>query len=430
MDLKECRAKITSNWMKLEEMKKKNEAENVEPTQEERNTATEILNEIDALEEMAANLELDERMNSTKERLSKSRREAQRDNFRDNREQRGFKTFGDFLQSVVNYYAAGGQTQPDPRLIRAATGMSETVPSDGGFLVQTEFAEELIKRTYQTGQVISRARKIPVSGNANGLKINAIAETSRASGSRWGGILGYWAAEAALKTTSAPKFRQMELSLKKLVGLAYATDELLQDAAALQSVITQGFSEEFGFMLDDALINGSGVGLPLGILNAGCLVGVTRNTASQVNSEDIINMWARCYAPSRQNAVWFINQDVEPQLYQMSLAVGTAGGQLTYMPPGGLSNAPFATLMGRPVIPIEQCKSLGTKGDILLADFSEYIVIDKGGMQSASSIHVKFTYDETTFRFVYRCDGQPAWNAALTPANGSSTLSPFVALNA
>ena len=73
--------------------------------------------------------------------------------------------------------------------------------------------------------------------------------------------------------------------------------------------------------------------------------------------------------PARLNAVWFINQDIEPQLFTMGLTVGM-GGMSVYMPPGGLSGNMYGTLFGRPVVPIEQCQTLGDKGDILLADMS------------------------------------------------------------
>ena len=80
---------------------------------------------------------------------------------------------------------------------RAPTGMGEQVASDGGFLVQQDFATELLRRAYTGGQITSRCRRVPISANANGLKIYGIDETSRAAGSRWGGIRGYWLAEAA-----------------------------------------------------------------------------------------------------------------------------------------------------------------------------------------------------------------------------------------
>jgi HK97 family phage major capsid protein len=104
------------------------------------------------------------------------------------------------------------------------------------------------------------------------------------------------------------------------------------------------------------------------------------------------------------------------------------GGTPVYMPPGGLSAAPYGTLMGRPVIPVEQCSTLGTVGDIVLADMSQYLLIDKGGIQSAVSMHVQFANDETVLRFVYRVDGQSLWSDDLTPYQGTNTVSPFVAL--
>lgn len=337
---------------------------------------------------------------------------------------RKFKSFGDQLTAVIR--AADPAGELDPRL--KATGLSEGVPSDGGFLVQTDFATELISRVYETGQVASRCKKVKISANANGLKLFGIDETSRATGSRWGGVRAYWIGEAADKTASDPKFRMMTLGLKKLVGLYYATDELLQDASALEDVVKQAFTEEFAFKVDDAIINGTGVGQPLGILNSNCLVSITQETNQAANTllaDNIVKIYARMWARSRPNAVWFINQDIEPELHTMSFASGTAGIAV-YMPANGLSGAPYSTLYGRPVIAIEQCATVGDVGDIIFADMSQYILIDKGGIQSASSIHVKFVQDETCFRFVYRVDGQPLWASKLTPYKGSNTLSPFV----
>ena len=114
----------------------------------------------------------------------------------------------------------------------------------------------------------------------------------------------------------------------------------------------------------------------------------------------------------------------------MCFNCGTYSGAPAYLPANGLAGTPYSTLFGRPVIPSEYTANLGTTGDIILADFSEYIAIDKGGVEAAQSIHVRFLYDEQVFRFVYRVDGQCAWHKALTPFSGGSTLSPFVVLDA
>jgi HK97 family phage major capsid protein len=339
-----------------------------------------------------------------------------------------FHGLGEQLHAI--FKAATGQGV-DQRLTKAATGMNEGIDSQGGFLLQPEVVAGIMNRANEIGQITSRCRKMTIGGQANTMVFNAIDETSRAS-NRWGGIIGYWVAEAGTKTPSHPKFRQMTLTLKKVIGAFYATDELLADVPALESLCMGGFSEEISFQVEDAIFNGNGVGKPLGITNSNCLVTVAKETApaqaaDTVLSENIFKMWSRLYAKSRANAVWLINQDIEPQLFGMYKMVGVSGVPV-YLPAGGLSQAPYGTLLGRPVIPVEYCATLGDKNDIVLADFSQYVLADKGGVQSASSIHVAFLTDESVFRLVYRCDGQPLWSSALTPYKGSNTLSPFVTL--
>ena len=131
------------------------------------------------------------------------------------------------------------------------------------------------------------------------------------------------------------------------------------------------------------------------------------------------------WVPSRANAAWYGNQELEPLLYTLKV-----GDKPVYIPAGGLSEAPYATLFGRPLVPLEQCSALGEVGDILLTDISQYMLVDKGGINAQSSIHCRFLYDEEVFRFIYRCDGQPIWNKPITPYKGSATLSPFVTLAA
>ena len=342
-----------------------------------------------------------------------------------------FANFGEQLIAVMNRTTKGEMdSRLDPKVNRAILGMGETIPSDGGFLVQKDFSAELFRIVSEGGSVVSRVRRLPIGPNANGLKMNAIDETSRVNGSRWGGVQAFWQDEGSTKTASKPKIRQMEWTLKKMIALMYSTDELLMDAVALSTVASAAFQEEMGFTLEQAIISGSGAGDPLGILNAPALVTQAKEggqDAKTVVTENIINMRARLWARSRQNSVWYINQDIEPQLHTMSLDVGT-GGIPVYMPAGGLASQPFDTLFGRPVIAIEHCSTLGTVGDIILADMSQYGLIEKGGVQAASSIHVQFLTDQTTFRFVMRTDGQPMWSSALTPNKGTNTQSPFVTL--
>lgn len=345
-----------------------------------------------------------------------------------------FKSLGDQLAAVAAFTRDPTSRHPGVPGLRqiqaAAAGASEGVASDGGFLVQADFTAELVRLVHETGVLSARCDRKPISANANGLKINAVDESSRVDGSRWGGVQAYWTAEAAALTATKPKYRLMELSLQKLTGLYYATDELLADTVALGAFAQEAFAEEFGFKIDDAIYRGAGGGMPLGVLGHAGTVDVAKETGQSANTvvaENIEKMYARMWARSVMNAEWFINQDVWPQLFQLSHAVGT-GGVPMFMLPGGMVNAPFGALMGRPVIPIEHCATLGTTGDIMFANFSQYLMIEKGGMEAASSIHVQFLTDETTFRFILRADGQPKRNAQLTPYKGTNKVSSFITL--
>lgn len=353
-----------------------------------------------------------------------------------------FRSFGEFMMGVAKADHPSFRGRMDERLTFSAgpTGMNEGVGADGGFLVQTDHQNELLQNVWDGGEILSRIRKIQVGPNSNGISFNGVDETSRATGSRWGGIRSFWTPEAGLKQASQPRFKRIKMDLFKITAMCYATDELLQDASALRSWISQAFPQELEFMIEDAIVSGTGAGMPLGFLNSGATITVPKETSQVANTivaENILKMWSRMPAKMRRKAVWLVNQDIEPQLLQMSIKIKNVAGNenvggfavppVVYTPPGTNGND-FGMLMGRPVIPVEYASTLGTAGDIVLADLSQYIGIEKGGVEEASSIHVRFIYDETAFRFVYRFNGQPIWSVPMTPYKGTSTQSPFVAL--
>ena len=352
--------------------------------------------------------------------------------------QKHFRSFGEFLQAVF-MAATGNERNIDPRLVRAGpdwstragpSGASEVDPTGGGFLVQFDFGTGIWMLAHEMGDILGAVNKIPISAKSNGLKIPGVDETSRATGSRWGGVQSYWTAEGINPGASKPKFRVIEFDLKKLMSLMYTTEEMIQDAEALGAIAAQAFSEEIMFMTEDSVIEGTGAGMPQGVLNSSALVSVAKQpgqAAGTIVKENLDNMWARMWSRSRKNAVWYINQDCEPQLNQLGQVVGT-GGLPVYLPPGGLSAKPYGTLYGRPVIATEYNSALGTPGDILLADLSQYTLVDKGAVNTATSMHVAFLTDEWVFRITYRVDGRSMWTQPLTPFKGNLTKSPFVAI--
>ncbi|RMD51899.1 phage major capsid protein [Candidatus Parcubacteria bacterium] len=344
-------------------------------------------------------------------------------------EYRGFKSLGEQLAAVAASMTPGART--DKRLVemRAATGASEAIGSDGGFLVQSDFTAELMNGVMEDSRLASEAREVPLSGNSNELVLTLVDETSRATGSRFGGVQAYWRAEGDAVTATKPKLRRERLQAQSLDALFYATEELLEDASALGSLAETAFRQEIAWLLDDAILNGDGAGKPLGILNSGALISVTRNTSSDIKYEDIDAMVDRMWARGEDRAVWYVHKNAKQKL-RNAVKVGTNTDFLLYMPAGGISGNQFDSLYGRPVRSLEQAKDVGNPGDVLFLDMSQYLLVRKGGIRGAQSAHVRFIYSEMTFKWSVRVNGMPLWNSPVTDANGSTTRSPFIAIAA
>jgi HK97 family phage major capsid protein len=322
----------------------------------------------------------------------------------------------------------------DPRLIetRVIHGMNETTPAEGGYWVEPTLITTMLTKAYETSKLVSRCTQIPIGPNSNGLRIPMLDESSRKVGFRFGGIRAYWLGEGEAKTESFPKFTVNELRLGKLATLIPLTDELMQDAVALQGMLEKTMPAVFGYEFDEAIIRGSGTNQPLGILPSGAAVEVAAEGTQADGTilyQNILNMMAHFSPSPGGNPAWYVSRSTLPALGVMSLAVGT-GGVPVYLPANGAAGQMFSTLFGYPVIPLEQSPVLGEVGDIMLADMSEYLWIYKGGLETAVSIHVYFKEDQTLLRFVQRVNGQPLSSAPIAPAQGDADTSPFVVLEA
>lgn len=425
---------------------------------------TEISNLLDEFEDVSANIERRERILAAQARLNTPAqrrgdetgeitdaatlaaqrqpeprprtavRATQRIEALDDKGKNGFRSFGEFAKAVLHGSAKGAQ--PDPRLFAnqaPTTYGSEGVGADGGFAVPPDFRQEIMIKVMGEDQLLSRTDQQTSSTNNF-----TFPKDETTPWQQTGGILAYWDGEAGQKTQSKPSLGSETVKLNKLICLVPMTDELLEDAPAMQNYLRKKAPEKINFLVNNAIINGTGSATPLGILNAASTIVVTPESgqaADSVTYGNIVDMWTRLYSPLKQNAVWLVNDDVEAQLMRMSFN-GVSGGNVfptpVYLPPGGLSGAPYSTLMGKPVLPQQACPALGNQGDIILTDLAQYLSLTKtGGIRSDVSIHLFFDYDVTAFRFVLRIGGQPWWSSAIAPfQSGSQTRSWAVTLGA
>ncbi len=347
----------------------------------------------------------------------------------------GFKSLGHFAWCTMR---RGVRGDGDPHAIgmlknwqdlqlKAPSGMFEESDPDGGDLIPREFSNKIYERMMATNQILPYLEGLPLSGNT--LTIPALKEDSRADGSRHGGLQSYWEGEADQYTKTSPKFRNINLKLHKLTVLTFVTEELLMDSAvALEAYLGRLVPREVNFKINDALINGTGGGMPLGALKCNSKVivaAVSGQGAGTIVYQNVTDMWQAAISSQRAGAVWFYNQDAESSLYRLYQATGTAAGVAVFTPNETIQ----FKMMGRPALPMEQCATRGTEGDLILFCPDGYACIIKGGLQSFMSMHLRFDYDEFAYKWRFRMDAQPYDNVALSAYKGTATYSSVVTLN-
>lgn len=354
-----------------------------------------------------------------------------------------FQSFGE--QAMAVFHAALRPSAMDDRLLAfnapfgsrpmaaTSTYQSEGVGADGGFSVAPDFRSEILKIVEAEDSILSRCSRLSTTSNEIAFPMDESAPWGTSSVVR-----AYWDGEGAQTTESKhAAFKKHRIPVDKLTCLVKVTDELLEDADALGSYLQMKIMEHVEFTASNAVFRGTGVGQPLGFMNSAALISVTKTTsqvADTITGDNVVKMWSRLYARYRANAVWFVNQDVEPQLQflmkQGKLDTGAADtgwGVPLYVQPGGLANSPYGTLMGRPVIATQLCETLGDAGDIVLIDPTRYYLVQRApGPRFDTSIHLHFDQNITSFRVTWRLGGAPALTSTISPRDGSTTMSAFV----
>ncbi len=341
---------------------------------------------------------------------------------------KGFKSHKEFLQAVMavgSGHRVDADTKAKLDFLATAGSDEQGTHNDtyGGHLVPVGFSPDVLKLDPEPDPMAGRTTMIPMGTPR--LEIPARLDKNHSS-SVSGGLTVSRKAETVAGSTSRMSFGKVTLNAYSLFGGAYVTEELLTDSPqSFAAIVAAGFADQFTSHMVNERINGTGVGEHKGVLNADCLISITKETgqaAATLVYNNILKMSARCWRYDR--AVWIANHNVKPQLGQLVQSVGT-GGVPVYMP-NAREGYPDM-LLGRPIYFTEYAKTLGTVGDIILGNWSEYLEGVYQPLQSAESIHVRFLNNERTFKFWLRNAGAPWWESALTPKNGD-TLSPFVVL--
>ena len=310
-------------------------------------------------------------------------------------------------------------------LSKVQAAYSSEIGSSGGFLIPEELRSELLRLELEDAVIVPRVTTFPMSTKT--LEVPSIDVTSHAS-SLFGGIVVYWRGEGVAVTESNASFGLTKLEANTVAGLTRIKNENMADTNHLDAYFMSTFPPALAFEKDYVFLQGTGVGQPLGMLNAPGKVTVAAEGGQDAGTlvyQNITKMWARMLPASKKNAIWMVSQSAMPELMEMAMSVGTGGG------PVWLTNAasgPPMTIFGRPVFESEKLPAIGTVGDISFVDPRFYLHGDRQAALIESTPYEQFPEGVTTFKVTERYDGRPWFKSALTPKNGGDTLSPVVVL--
>lgn len=327
-----------------------------------------------------------------------------------------WKSAGEFYTAVIK--ASRGNV--DGRLLKS-TGQNETTAADGGYLIQHDLLKgDIMAMAAQKSVLMPKCTKMEIGPYSNGIKIPQVNESSRDATTLFGGVRIYSPEEGVAKTPFQQAFTQKDISLDKLTAVVYCTDELLQDAVAMESWLDSQVDNAFAWVMDDEIMNAT-LGSTTAIVGHASTVAVTVAGSNPTAAE-----WKNIYravAPThRTKAEWYMSNSQWSSL----LTLADGGSNSIYQP--NYAAAPAGTLLGRPINVMEQCGADATASSILFGDASSYLVISKGGMKKDVSIHVKFLEDESCFRYVVRFGGSPMIASKITDRD-NIIVGPFATRN-
>lgn len=342
-----------------------------------------------------------------------------------------FKNLGEQLRAIKDAAMSKGRVV-DPRLVKdEIKGVNTETDADGGYAIQSDFIGNILDRAFARSEIVRRCRQYGVSTNSN--RANWVTPDDSEDAAKEGvvvagGVQAYWASEGQTVPPSKPKFMPRELKLGKIMGIAYVTEEALQDIPFMAGYLEDSFSDAVDGLLTDGILNGKGevVGearQPEGVLASKAVVAVAKSGA-EVTAKDLLAMKSRMRKKNWANAVWYMHPDLEEIL---PLLKDDAGNQL-YFPAGGLSGVQYDTILGRPIVYDEFLPAKGSYGEVLLADFSNYLLIKKGEERKDWSMHVEFLTDQQCFRIIMRVNGAPMDNRTYAVRNSTKKRGAFVAL--
>ena len=343
---------------------------------------------------------------------------------------REFGSVGEFMGAVLNYYSSHGRNY-DQRLEfdenaaiqAAADGQNMSDGSTGGFLVPSQYRDQLLMVSPQEAIIEGRSNVMEVGFPPDAEVTMPALDQSGSTDNVYGGVEMNWLGEADIKPKTEAKFREVSLTPKELGGHIPLTDKLMRNAPAATGQIELLMRGALIGAKEHSYLLGDGVNRPLGVLTSGATIKVNRTTANQIVQDDLAAMLSKLLMRGG-SPYWMINQSALTQLIKLKDEAGNNIWQTN-----AIEGSP-GSLYGYPVFWHERSPQLGTYGDVTLCNSNPYYLIKPGSgpYVSAGWMNDDFAKNQTRIKVFTNVDAKP-WLTEPFTQEGGHQVSPFVALD-
>ncbi len=311
------------------------------------------------------------------------------------------------------------------RVAHCKSSMSEASGSGGGFLVPVELLVGVDACLAERGLFHRLAYQQPmVSRECDVPAFDLTVAHAAGDSPLFGGMTAAWQEELKKLPATAPAFSSAKLVASNLQATVNVSNQLMADGGeALGAYLERAFAELILWKVEYACFQGSGVGMPLGIVNAPATNQVARQTTNVVSQTDLANMEAGLIPAAYPDSVWACHPTVKSTLMLQANANWTVN-----MVPGD-EHGLCGYIGGRPLYVSEKLPTLGSTGDICLFDPCLY-VLGRRWLEICSTPWEPNAWNtfSTTFRIIWRGDGMPLPKGTCLLADNATTAGAFVAL--
>jgi HK97 family phage major capsid protein len=334
----------------------------------------------------------------------------------------------------------------------------------GGFAVKPEWADTVWDKARSIDGPLARCVIAPCL--AREFKLPGYLESSRGNTGRWGGVQAAWGAGEISSLTSQQS--QPELTLinfrteRLVIWTSPISRDLLADSLIMPLVLSYAAQSELRFAIEYAMVRGpaqmpsggQSAGGPQGVVdsfgNPGAgVVAVAKDSmqsSGTISTTNIDAAWGAIYGPCKRNAIWIANDDTIQAIDEVATSAGWP--QATYLPQGVGGNQ-FPLIKGRPLVMSEACPAIGTPGDLICADWSQYwfvyhkpkptdsglafdlaiprddghlgiVALPGDAIEQRQSGERYYDQDEVSFLWKLRADGRSIWPSTMTTLVGAT----------